>query len=47
MTFNFDIQTTGGVDEATQKQMAQMMQTVAIRTIKDQQRPSGLLSKGR
>lgn len=47
MNFNFDIQTTGGVDEATQKQMAQMMQTVAIRTIKDQQRPSGLLSKGR
>ncbi|WP_337036446.1 tape measure protein [Pantoea agglomerans] len=45
MNFNFDIQTTGGVDEATQKQMAQMMQTVAIRTIKDQQRPSGLLSK--
>jgi len=47
MNFNFDIQTTGGVDEATQKQMAQMMQTVALRTIKDQQRPSGLLSKGR
>lgn len=47
LTFNFDINTTGGVDEATQKQMAQMMQTVAIRTIKDQQRPSGLLSKGR
>lgn len=47
MNFNFDIQTTGGVDEATQKQMAQMMQAVAIRTIKDQQRPSGLLSKGR
>jgi len=47
LNFNFDIQTTGGVDEATQKQMAQMMQTVAIRTIKDQQRPSGLLSKGR
>ncbi|TKK33187.1 tape measure protein [Pantoea agglomerans] len=47
MNFNFDIQTTGGVDEAAQKQMAQMMQTVAIRTIKDQQRPSGLLSKGR
>ncbi|UIL51514.1 tape measure protein [Pantoea agglomerans] len=47
MNFNFDIQTTGGVDEATQKQMAQMMQTIAIRTIKDQQRPSGLLSKGR
>ena len=47
MNFNFDIQTTGGVDEATQKQMAQMMQTVAIRTIKDQQRPSGLLSKGK
>ncbi len=45
MNFNFDIQTTGGVDEATQKQMAQMMQTVAIRTIKDQQRPRGLLSK--
>lgn len=47
MNFNFDIQTTGGVDEATQKQMAQMMQAVAIRIIKDQQRPSGLLSKGR
>ena len=45
MTFQFDIQTTGGIDEATQKQMAQMMQTVAIRTIKDQQRPRGLLSK--
>lgn len=45
MTFNFDIQTTGGVDEATQKQMAQMMQTVAIKTIQDQQRPRGLLSK--
>lgn len=45
MTFNFDINTTGGVDEATQKQMAQMMQTVALRTIKDQQRPRGLLSK--
>lgn len=47
MNFNFDIQTTGGVDEATQKQMAQMMQTVALRTIKDQQRPRGMLSKGR
>ncbi|MCG7388291.1 tape measure protein [Pantoea sp. ACRSB] len=44
MTFQFDIQTTGGIDEATQKQMAQMMQTVAIRTIKDQQRPRGLLA---
>jgi len=47
MTFQFDIQTTGGIDEATQKQMAQMMQAVALRTIKDQQRPTGLLSKGR
>ncbi|WP_288654610.1 MULTISPECIES: tape measure protein [Pantoea] len=45
MTFQFDIQTTGGIDEATQKQMARMMQTVAIRTIQDQQRPRGLLSK--
>lgn len=45
MTFQFDIQTTGGIDEATQRQMAQMMQTVALRTIQDQQRPRGLLSK--
>lgn len=45
MTFQFDIQTTSGIDEATQKQMAQMMQAVALRTIQDQQRPRGLLSK--
>ncbi|NKG32498.1 tape measure protein [Erwinia rhapontici] len=45
MNVAFHVQTTNGIDEATQKQMAQMMQTVAIRTIKDQQRPNGLLRK--
>ncbi|MEY8769029.1 tape measure protein [Erwinia sp. ACCC 02193] len=43
---NFHITTTGGIDNATMQKMAAMMKTVSLNTIKDQQRPRGLLSKG-
>ncbi|MDN0103062.1 tape measure protein [Yersinia bercovieri] len=42
---NFNIQTTNGIDDATMQKMAAMMKTVSLNTIKDQQRPRGLLRK--
>lgn len=46
-TVQFNIQTTGGIDDATMQKMSTMMKQVSLSTIKDQQRPSGLLSKTR
>ncbi len=43
----FNITTTGGIDDATMQKMSAMMKTVSLNTIKDQQRPRGLLSKSR
>lgn len=43
----FSIQTTGGIDDATMTRMAQMMKQVSLSTIKDQQRPNGLLQRSR
>ncbi|CFR14987.1 tape measure protein [Yersinia frederiksenii] len=43
--FHFNIQTTNGIDDATMQRMAAMMKTVSLNTIKDQQRPNGLLRK--
>lgn len=41
---HFHIQTTGGIDDATMKQMAAMMKQVALYQMKDQStRPSGML----
>ena len=46
MNVAFNIQTTNGIDEATQKQMAQMMQTVALNVAKEQStRPGGFLQR--
>jgi tape measure domain-containing protein len=42
---NFHITTTNGIDDATMQRMAAMMKTVSLNTIKDQQRPNGLLRK--
>lgn len=42
---HFNIQTTNGIDDATMQKMAAMMKTVSLNTIKDQQRPNGLLRK--
>lgn len=42
---HFHIQTTGGVDDATMAKMTQMMKQVSLNTIRDQQRPNGLLRK--
>lgn len=47
MTVNFNIQTTGGIDDATMAKMAGMMRQVSLNTIKDQQRPNGLLQRSR
>ncbi len=44
---HFNIQTTGGIDDATMAKMAQMMKQVSVSTIRDQQRPNGLLQKSR
>ncbi|WP_063259398.1 tape measure protein, partial [Enterobacter hormaechei] len=38
----FEINTTGGIDDATMAKMAQMMKQVSLSTIRDQQRPNGL-----
>ncbi|MFP1891095.1 tape measure protein [Lonsdalea quercina] len=46
-TVQFNIQTTGGIDDSTMQKMTTMMKQVSLSTIKDQQRPSGLLSKTR
>ncbi|MHA3501214.1 tape measure protein [Yersinia enterocolitica] len=42
---HFHIKTTNGIDDATMQKMAAMMKTVSLNTIKDQQRPNGLLRK--
>ncbi|ELQ6126766.1 tape measure protein [Cronobacter dublinensis] len=44
---HFHIQTTGGIDDATMSKMAQMMKQVSLNTIRDQQRPNGLLNRGK
>ncbi|QLW25263.1 tape measure protein [Enterobacter sp. RHBSTW-00422] len=41
----FEINTTGGIDDATMAKMAQMMKQVSLSTIRDQQRPNGLLRR--
>lgn len=42
-TVSFNIQTTGGIDAATMKQMQTMMENVSLKMMKDQQRPGGRL----
>ncbi|MEG5509198.1 phage tail length tape measure family protein [Enterobacter hormaechei] len=42
---HFHIETTGGIDDATMAKMAQMMKQVSLSTIRDQQRPNGLLRR--
>ena len=42
---HFHIETTGGIDDATMAKMAQMMKQVSLNTIRDQQRPNGLLRR--
>ncbi|EKK7713501.1 tape measure protein [Cronobacter dublinensis] len=44
---HFHIQTTGGIDDATMSKMVQMMKQVSLNTIRDQQRPNGLLNRGK
>ena len=44
-TVHFTIKTTGGIDDATMAKMAQMMKQVSLSTIRDQQRPNGLLRR--
>lgn len=44
-TVHFTINTTGGIDDATMTKMAQMMKQVSLSTIRDQQRPNGLLRR--
>ncbi|ECD4154925.1 hypothetical protein E0W84_20520 [Salmonella enterica subsp. enterica serovar Poona] len=41
----FEINTTGGIDDATMAKMAQMMKQVSLSSIRDQQRPNGLLRR--
>ena len=41
----FEINTTGGIDDATMAKMTQMMKQVSLSTIRDQQRPNGLLRR--
>lgn len=41
----FEINTTGGIDDASMAKMAQMMKQVSLSTIRDQQRPNGLLRR--
>ena len=46
MEVNFHITTTNGIDEATQKQMAQQMEVVALKVAREQShRPGGFLEK--
>ncbi|WP_431625639.1 tail protein (tape measure) [Enterobacter roggenkampii] len=42
---HFHIETTGGIDDATMAKMSQMMKQVSLNTIRDQQRPNGLLRR--
>lgn len=43
----FEINTTGGIDDATMAKMSTMMKQVSLNTIRDQQRPNGLLQRSR
>ncbi|MBN5205405.1 tape measure protein [Serratia marcescens] len=46
MNVAFNIQTTGGIDEATQRQMAQMMESVAMRVAdRESKRTGGILQR--
>ncbi|CFQ52332.1 Uncharacterised protein [Yersinia frederiksenii] len=42
---SFIIHTTNGIDEATQKKMGQLAYTQALRAIKDERRPGGMLKQ--
>ncbi|EPC2361931.1 tape measure protein [Citrobacter freundii] len=42
---HFHIETTGGIDDATMAKMSKMMKQVSLNTIRDQQRPNGLLRR--
>lgn len=44
---SFNIQTTGGIDDATMNDLTKRMETVSRMTIKNEQRPNGLLQKSR
>ncbi|EOT7490964.1 tape measure protein [Enterobacter hormaechei] len=44
-TVHFTINTTGGIDDTTMAKMAKMMKQVSLSTIRDQQRPNGLLRR--
>lgn len=46
-TIHFNIQTTGGIDDATMAKMSQMMKQVSVATIRNEQRPNGLLERSR
>lgn len=46
-TNNFTINTTGGIDDATMNDLTKRMETVSRMTIKNEQRPNGLLQKSR
>lgn len=46
-TIHFNIQTTGGIDDATMAKMSQMMQQVSLSTIINEQRPNGRLARSR
>jgi len=46
-TIHFNIQTTGGIDDATMAKMSQMMQQVSLSTIRNEQRPNGMLARSR
>lgn len=45
VTVNYDITTTNGIDAQTQKQLAQQTEAIVLKTIKNQQRPAGLLAR--
>ncbi|NPE69785.1 hypothetical protein HLB27_03255 [Dickeya dadantii] len=44
-TNHFTINTTGGIDDATMAKLAAMMKQVSLSTIKNEQRPNGLLRR--
>lgn len=46
-TNHFTINTTGGIDDATMTQLAAMMKRVSLSTIKNEQRPHGMLERSR
>lgn len=46
-TNHFTINTTGGIDDATLSKLATMMKQVSLSTIKNEQRPHGMLERSR